>query len=40
MGGASGYLWQEFKEVELLNEVPKMRYLDVHVPDVLQSAFR
>jgi hypothetical protein len=40
MGGASGYLWQEFKEVELLNEVTKMRYLDVHVPDVLHSAFR
>ena len=40
MGGASGYLWQEFKEVELMNEVTKMRYLDMHVPDVLHSVFR
>jgi hypothetical protein len=40
MGGASDYLWYEFKEVELLNEVTKMRYLDVHAPDVLHCGFR
>ena len=29
MGNASSYLWQEFRELELRNEVQKMRYESV-----------
>ena len=34
MGDASSYLWQEFGELELLNEVQKMRYEGVLPPSI------
>jgi hypothetical protein len=37
--GASGYLRQEFHELELLDEITKLRYEDI-LPDHIQGNFR
>src|SRR6267154_546743 len=37
--GASGYLRQEFRELELLNEITKLRY-EGQLPDHIQGNFR